>query len=139
MPDNLSKEIRSRNMSNIRSKNSKPEELVRKELHRLGFRYRKNVSSILGCPDIVLPKYKTVIFVNGCFWHMHTKCGHFHWPLSNEEYWRQKINRNVERDQLVYKELENKGWNIILVWECELKKKIFTDTVNRLVDNITRH
>ena len=86
MADNHSKEVRSMNMSHIRSKNTKPEEKVRKYLFSKGFRYRKNVRTLPGCPDIVLPKYKTVIFVNGCFWHKHD-CPRFVWPTSNEEYW----------------------------------------------------
>ena len=123
MADNHTKEIRSMNMSHIRSTNSKPEEIVRKYLFSKGFRYRKNVKKLPGCPDIVLPKYRTVIFVNGCFWHKHD-CSRFVWPSSNEEYWRPKILRNVERDQLSRQELEAMGWKVIVVWECELKKKV---------------
>lgn len=122
MADKHSKEVRSMNMSHIRSTNSKPEEKVRKYLFSKGFRYRKNVRSLPGCPDIVLPKYHTVIFVNGCFWHKHD-CPRFHWPSSNVEYWSPKITRNVERDIQNTKLLENMGWNVIVVWECELKKK----------------
>ena len=111
------------NMSHIRSTNSKPEEIVRKYLFSKGFRYRKNVKKLPGCPDIVLPKYQTVIFVNGCFWHKHD-CPRFVWPSSNQDYWRPKILRNVERDQLSRQELEALGWKVIVVWECELKKKV---------------
>ena len=111
------------NMSHIRSTNSKPEEIVRKYLFSKGFRYRKNVKKLPGCPDIVLPKYQTVIFVNGCFWHKHD-CPRFVWPSSNQDYWRPKILRNVERDQLSRQELEALGWKVIEVWECELKKKV---------------
>lgn len=121
MADNHSKEIRSMNMSHIRSKNSKPEEKVRKGLFAKGFRYRKNVRKLPGCPDIVLAKYKTVIFVNGCFWHMHD-CGRFVWPASNQDYWRSKILRNVERDKANIALLKDMGWKVIVVWECELKK-----------------
>lgn len=123
MADNHSKEVRSKNMSHIRSTNSKPEEIVRKYLFSKGFRYRKNVRTLPGCPDIVLPKYKTVIFVNGCFWHKHN-CPRFVWPASNEDYWRLKIQRNVERDKRNIEELRSQGWNVITVWECELKKKV---------------
>lgn len=123
MADNHTKEIRSMNMSHIRSTNSKPEEIVRKYLFSKGFRYRKNVKKLPGCPDIVLPKYQTVIFVNGCFWHKHD-CPRFVWPSSNQDYWRPKILRNVERDQLRCQKLEALGWKVILVWECELKKKV---------------
>lgn len=122
MADNHTKEIRSMNMSHIRSTNSKPEEIVRKYLFSKGFRYRKNVKKLPGCPDIVLPKYRTAIFVNGCFWHKHD-CPRFVWPSSNQEYWRPKILRNVERDQLNSQKLEALGWKVIIVWECELKKK----------------
>lgn len=121
MADNLSKEVRSMNMSHIRSVNSRPEELVRKYLFSKGFRYRKNVRSLPGCPDIVLTKYRTVVFVNGCFWHKHD-CPRFVWPSSNEEYWHSKIQRNVERDKKSISELQALGWNVIIVWECELKK-----------------
>lgn len=123
MADNHTEEIRSMNMSHIRSTNSKPEEIVRKYLFSKGFRYRKNVKKLPGCPDIVLPKYQTVIFVNGCFWHKHD-CPRFVWPSSNQDYWRPKILRNVERDQLSRQELEALGWKVIVVWECELKKKV---------------
>lgn len=109
------------NMSHIRSVNSRPEELVRKYLFSKGFRYRKNVRILPGCPDIVLTKYRTVVFVNGCFWHKHD-CPRFVWPSSNEEYWHSKIQRNVERDKKNIAELHALGWNVIIVWECELKK-----------------
>lgn len=131
MADNHSKEVRSMNMSHIRSKNSKPEELVRKYLFSKGFRYRKNVKTLPGCPDIVLPKYKTVIFVNGCFWHKHD-CPRFVWPSSNEEYWRPKIMGNVERDKRNIAELQQLGWTVLTVWECELKKKVIDATLEQL-------
>ena len=120
MVDNHSKEIRSRNMSRIRSANTKPEEMVRKYLFSKGFRYRNNVRNLPGCPDIVLPKYKTVIFVNGCFWHKHD-CRRFVWPSSNADYWKAKINRNVERDLINTASLISLGWKVIVVWECEFK------------------
>ena len=119
------------NMSHIRSKNSKPEELVRKYLFLKGFRYRKNVKTLPGCPDIVLPKYKTVIFVNGCFWHKHD-CPRFVWPSTNEEYWRPKIMGNVERDKRNLAELQQLGWTVLTVWECELKKKVIDATLDQL-------
>lgn len=108
-------------MAHIRSTNSKPEEIVRKYLFSQGFRYRKNVHKLPGCPDIVLPKYRTVIFVNGCFWHKHN-CERFVWPSSNEEYWRSKIFGNVERDKRSISSLKEAGWKVIVVWECELTK-----------------
>ena len=132
MADNHSKEARSMNMSHIRSTNSKPEEIVRKYLFAEGFRYRKNVKKLPGCPDIVLPKYKTVIFVNGCFWHMHD-CPRFVWPSSNQDYWRPKILRNIERDNQSRKELETLGWKVITVWECELKKNVLNETLGKLI------
>ena len=131
MADNHSKEVRSMNMSHIRSKNSKPEELVRKYLFSKGFRYRKNVKMLPGCPDIVLPKYKTVIFVNGCFWHKHD-CPRFVWPSSNEDYWRPKIMGNIERDKRNIAELQQLGWTVLTVWECELKKKVIDATLDQL-------
>ena len=121
MADNHSKEVRSVNMSHIRSINSQPEEIVRKYLFSQGFRYRKNLKKLPGCPDIVLPKYRTVVFVNGCFWHKHN-CSRFVWPSSNQDYWMPKILRNVERDRKNTEELEALEWNVITVWECELKK-----------------
>ena len=136
MADNHSKEVRSMNMSRIRSTNSKPEEIVRKYLFSKGFRYRKNVKKLPGCPDIVLSKYKTVIFVNGCFWHKHD-CPRFVWPSSNQEYWKPKILRNVERDKNNCRELSSKGWNVITIWECELKKKVFEGTMERVILQIT--
>ena len=131
MADNHTKEVRSRNMSHIRSKNTKPEEKVRKYLFSKGFRYRKNVRCLPGCPDIVLPKYRTVIFVNGCFWHRHN-CPRFAWPSSNEEYWIPKIERNVERDQHNSQLLTALGWNVLVVWECQLKTMVFEETVSQL-------
>lgn len=136
MADNHSKEVRSMNMSRIRSTNSKSEEIVRKYLFSKGFRYRKNVKKLPGCPDIVLPKYKTVIFVNGCFWHKHD-CPRFVWPSSNQEYWKPKILRNVERDKNNCGELSSMGWNVITIWECELKKKDFEGTMERVILQIT--
>lgn len=135
MADNLSKEVRSMNMSHIRSTNSKPEEKVRKYLFAHGFRYRKNVRSLPGCPDVVLPKYKTVIFVNGCFWHKHD-CGRFVYPKSNVEYWHKKINRNVERDVENTALLQKAGWKVLVIWECQLKKKVIDENLEKLVKQI---
>ncbi len=135
MADTFSPDERSFIMSRVQNKNTKPEELVRKYLFSQGFRYRKNVNSLPGRPDIVLPKYKTVIFVNGCFWHMHD-CGRFRWPESNSEYWKKKIYRNVERDAVNQEKLQERGWKVLTVWECQLKKKIFNDTMEHLVQSI---
>lgn len=131
MADNHSKEVRSMNMSHIRSTNSRPEEIVRKYLFSKGFRYRKNVRSLPGTPDIVLPKYKTIVFVNGCFWHKHD-CPRFVWPSSHQEYWRPKIQRNVERDKQNIAALHTLGWSVITVWECELKKNIRDERLKQL-------
>ena len=133
--DDLTKEQRHKNMSHIRSTNSKPEEQVRKYLFSKGLRYRKNVRSLPGCPDLVFPKYKAVVFVNGCFWHMHD-CSRFKWPSSNQEYWVPKLKRNVERDSIAYRKLEELGWHVYVVWECELKKKSFYATMENLIEQI---
>lgn len=130
------KETRSYNMSRIKGKDTKPEEIVRKYLFSQGFRYRKNDKRLPGKPDIVLPKYKTVIFVNGCFWHKHEGCNSFVWPKNNAEFWKEKIESNIVRDKKQYDELQNAGWHVIIVWECELKKKQRMDTLERLVDEI---
>ena len=135
MADNHTKEQRSYNMSKIRSTNSAPEEKVRKYLFSKGFRYRKNVRSLPGCPDIVLPKYKTVIFVNGCFWHKHD-CPRFVWPSSNKEYWEPKIRRNVERDKINIELLQKEGWRVLIGWECELKKKVIEERLARLCQEL---
>lgn len=138
MADNHSKSQRSYNMSRIRGTSTVPEEKVRKYLFSKGFRYRKNVRKLPGCPDIVLPKYRTVIFVNGCFWHKHS-CRRFVWPSSNQEYWHSKINGNVLRDEKNQRLLEEDGWNVVVVWECELKKRVFNDTMSKLVRCIQTH
>ena len=136
MADNHSKEIRSKNMSHIRSTNTKPEELVRKYLHARGLRYRKNDKRYPGHPDIVLPKYKTCVFVNGCFWHQHTGCRYAVLPASNQEYWLPKLKRNVERDAANAAQLQAEGWRVITVWECELKKPVRTNTLEKLYATI---
>ncbi len=136
MGDNHTPKVRSYNMSHIRSKDTKPEILVRKYLFAKGFRYRKNVKELPGCPDIVLSKYNTVIFVQGCFWHMHD-CGRFHWPTTNQEYWERKIYRNVERDEINKEQLQTLGWKVLTVWECELKTKCIEDSMNRIILEMT--
>ncbi len=128
---------RSYNMSQIRGKNTKPEELVRKYLFSKGFRYRKNDARLPGKPDIVLPKYKTVIFVNGCFWHAHEGCKYFVWPKNNSEFWREKISGNVKRDNRNNKELKDNGWRVITIWECELKSPKRQETLDTLVTAIS--
>lgn len=135
MADNHTKKQRSMNMSHIRSTNSKPEETVRKYLFSQGLRYRKNVRKLPGCPDIVLKKYRTVIFVNGCFWHHHD-CGRFVWPSTNEEYWHKKIDRNVERDKEDQQALEELGWQVLVIWECQLKRKNALTNLQNLYEKI---
>ncbi len=132
-----SKEVRSYNMSRIRSKNTKPEEIVRKFLFSKGFRYRKNDKRYSGCPDIVLPKHRTMIFINGCFWHCHEGCTDFVIPKSNQDYWIPKLEKNRKRDVENYFALKRAGWNVIIVWECELKKEEREKTLVDLMDRIT--
>ncbi len=122
-------------MSHIHSSNTKPEEKVRKYLFANGFRYRKNVRKLPGTPDIVLPKYRTVVFINGCFWHKHD-CPRFVWPKDNADYWRPKIEGNVLRDKKNYDMLQQMGWHVITVWECKLKKDAFQTTMNQLIAQI---
>ena len=126
------KETRSYNMSQIKGKNTKPEETVRKYLFSNGFRYRKNVKKLPGCPDIVLPKYKTVIFVNGCFWHGHDGCKYFVWPKSNPDFWKEKIEANIARDKQKTETLMSQGWKVIVVWECELKPAVRGNRLKKL-------
>lgn len=137
--DNHTKEVRSYNMSRIRSVNSKPEEIVRKYLFSKGLRFRKNVKELPGKPDIVLPKYNTVVFVNGCFWHGHHGCRYFVMPKSNTDYWSKKIAHNIERDRFVSTKLEELGWNVITIWECELKKAKRENALEYLYYNILRN
>ncbi len=136
MSDVHSPDVRSYNMSRIHGKDTEPEEIVRKFLLSKGFRYRKNDSRLPGKPDIVLPKYKTVIFVNGCFWHVHEGCKDFFWPKNNAEFWKEKLRKNVERDRRNYALLEQQGWHVILVWQCELKRSSLQDRMNRLVEEL---
>ena len=133
MADVHTPEIRKYNMSRIKGKNTKPEEIVRKYLHAQGFRYRKNVEDLPGKPDIVLAKYKTVVFVNGCFWHHHNGCSFFKWPENNAEFWRRKISGNEIRDLKNYKKLESLGWNVLVVWECDVKRKRLEEVLDGLL------
>jgi len=122
--DHLSSEKRSWNMSRIRSKDTGPEMRVRSALHRAGYRFRLHVKDLPGKPDIVLPKYKTVIFVHGCFWHRHKGCSNATMPSTNQEFWKEKFKRNVDRDKREQAELKKLGWNVIVVWECEVEKTV---------------
>ncbi len=133
------KKTRSYNMSRIKGKNTKPEEIVRKYLFSKGFRYRKNDKRLPGTPDIVLPKYKTVIFVNGCFWHGHKDCRYFVVPKTNTDFWLNKINTNIERDKCKQETLKELGWNVIVVWECELKSQTKETTLETLKAQILKY
>ena len=126
-------EQRSRNMSAIKSKNTKPEIAVRKLLHSMGYRFRLHRKDLPGSPDIVLPKYKTVIFVHGCFWHRHENCKYASNPKTRQEFWEAKFRENINRDKLNQENLSSNGWKIIIVWECEIKDKDFD--LNRLFKN----
>ena len=120
MVDTLTPTQRSERMSRIRSTNTKPEVALRKALHRLGFRFRLHRHHLAGKPDIVLPKYRTAIFVHGCFWHRHGECKIATTPKSNTQFWVDKFNRNIARDKINQAQLEDSGWNVIVVWECNL-------------------
>ncbi|URN83920.1 very short patch repair endonuclease [Acetobacterium wieringae] len=132
--DTKSKEDRSLNMSKIHSKDTKPEMIVRKYLFSKGYRYRLNQKNLPGKPDIVMKKYNTIIFINGCFWHMHENCKYAKIPLSNIEYWEEKLRRNSERDKKNIELLQEQGWNVYIIWECELKKEKQSETLNKLVE-----
>ena len=137
MTDVHSKEKRSFNMSRIRAKDTKPEIVVRKYLHARGFRYRLHVKQLPGKPDIVLPRYKTVIFIHGCFWHGHAGCAVFKMPKSNTEFWENKISGNIMRDETAAKLLAGSGYKVLTIWECELsgveKRKL---SLQRLAEEI---
>jgi DNA mismatch endonuclease (patch repair protein) len=134
--DRHTKEQRSFNMSKIRSVNTTPEILLRKKLFAKGFRYRLNVKTLPGKPDIVLKKYKTIIFVNGCFWHGHNNCKYYVIPKTRTDFWISKINRNIERDIINNEKLITAGWKVITVWECKLKKDKLEDTLEKLIECI---
>lgn len=123
-------------MSKIPSKNTKPEIVLRKALFAKGYRYRINYKKLPGKPDIVLSKYKTVIFVNGCFWHSHINCKDAHLPKTNTEFWKNKIDQNIERDTKNIQQLSDLGWNIITVWECEIKKKNMDILLNSIITRL---
>ncbi|MTU30704.1 very short patch repair endonuclease [Parabacteroides merdae] len=139
MADVHSKQVRSYNMSMIRSKNTKPEMIVRKYLFSSGFRYRVNVQDIKGKPDIVFTKYRIVIFINGCFWHGHPNCKIFVLPKTNTEWWKNKIEATRKRDEENLRILKAEGWHIITIWECQLKKKNRLKTLQWLSFQISRY
>ncbi len=123
-------------MSKISGKETKPEVLVRKYLFAQGFRYRKNVKDLPGKPDIVLPKYKTVVFVNGCFWHGHKNCKRSTLPTSNTQFWKEKISKNILRDSENVQKLMNMGYKVLTVWQCELTAKTREKRLNKLIKHI---
>lgn len=139
MADKISKEQRSWTMSRIRGRDTSIEVKVRKHLFRQGYRYRKNVRSLPAIPDIVLPKYKTVIFINGCFWHRHPFCRYATTPKTNTDFWLQKFDRNLANDKKHYEQLEAMGWNVIVIWQCELKKSCFETTMQRVMNELTEN
>ncbi|MDZ5435404.1 DNA mismatch endonuclease Vsr [Pseudomonas fluorescens] len=120
--DIVDKATRSRMMSGIRAKNTRPEMMIRKFLHAMGYRFRLHRRDLPGKPDIVLPKLMTCIFVHGCFWHRHPGCQYSSTPSTNIDFWAEKFRKNIDRDVRHQKELELKGWNVVVIWECELKK-----------------
>ena len=134
--DHLSPEKRSWNMSRIRSNKTKPEQLVASYLREHHMGYRRSVKDLPGKPDFVLTKYHAVIFVNGCFWHRHEGCKRATTPKTNTEYWNAKFQKNIERDKAAYQELQEKGWRVFVIWECELKKKVAEDRLSRLAEEI---
>ena len=131
--ENKISEVRSRNMSAIKSKNTKPEIIVRKLLHSMGYRFRLHKKDLPGSPDIVLPKYKTVIFVHGCFWHRHNNCKFATTPKTRTEFWENKFKENIERDIKNQNKLKNLGWKSRIIWECEIKDK---DAINQKLKDI---
>jgi DNA mismatch endonuclease (patch repair protein) len=135
MADVHSKETRSYNMSRIKSKDTKPELLVRKFLHKNGFRYRLHVKDMPGKPDIVLPKYKTVIFIHGCFWHGHEGCKKAALPQTRREWWETKINYNIKNDTNAESLLTASGWKVITIWQCNMSKSLIETTFNNLLEN----
>jgi DNA mismatch endonuclease, patch repair protein len=136
MADVHEPDTRSYNMSRIQAKDTKPEMILRKFLHANGFRYRLHVKDLPGKPDIVLPKYNTVIFVHGCFWHAHDRCQYFKLPDTRKDWWKEKLLGNKVRDEKQYQSLKGLGWNVSVVWECELKPEKKEKTLNRIVEEL---
>lgn len=136
MADVHSKETRSYNMSRIKSKNTKPEMLVRQFLHKNGFRYRLHVKNLPGKPDIVLPKYKTVIFIHGCFWHGHEGCKYYVVPKTRTKWWLDKIGNNHIKDITAQTKLLGLGWDVLTIWECSLKKPFEIGVLTQLLKRL---
>ena len=123
--DNLDKKKRSWNMSRIKSKNTKPEIIVKKYLYKNGVRYKSSNKKLIGNPDLIIKKYKLVLFVHGCFWHAHQNCKEFRYPKSNVDFWKKKIDKNIQRDKEVLKTLDKLSYDVYVIWECEINKKDF--------------
>jgi DNA mismatch endonuclease, patch repair protein len=134
--DRLSPTERSVLMAKVKSSGTKPEEMVRKVLFKEGFRYRKNVSHLPGKPDIVLPKYKAIVFVHGCFWHQHENCPESVLSQSRQEYWEPKLQRNAQRDHENAERLKQNGWRVFIVWECKLRPRLFQNTMSALIKDL---
>lgn len=132
MPEKISPETRSRMMAGIRGRDTKPELMIRRHLHRQGLRYRLFARDLPGRPDIVLPRWKVVVFAHGCFWHRHENCSFFRLPKTRPEFWAAKIQRNVERDTAAIEQLREAGWRVAVIWECALRKDP-DRTLDRLV------
>jgi DNA mismatch endonuclease (patch repair protein) len=137
MADVHTTEQRSFNMSRIKGKDTKPEMLVRKFLHAQGFRYKLHDKTLPGKPDLVLPKYKTVIFIHGCFWHGHDNCKYYKIPQTRTEWWTEKINKNIANDVKAMKLLKKEGWKIITIWECKFKPAILEQALTALVKKLS--
>jgi DNA mismatch endonuclease, patch repair protein len=137
MADVHNKKTRSYNMSQIKATNTKPELLVRKFLHAQGYRYKLHDKTLPGKPDLVLPKYNTIIFINGCFWHGHNKCKYYKVPQTRTDWWLQKINTNKANDAKAVKALKKMGWKVIVIWECRLKKAKLHNTLSSVLHKLT--
>jgi len=127
MADVFTREERSRVMATVKSADTTPERKVRSIVHRLGYRFRLHRRDLPGNPDIVLPRHRKVIFVNGCFWHQHPRCSAADRPASNTEYWNKKLNRNIQRDRKNLRALRKAGWHPLVIWECQLKNEVRTE------------
>jgi DNA mismatch endonuclease, patch repair protein len=134
MVDSLAPAIRSKLMARIRAKDTAPEMMVRSALHKRGLRFRVHDAKLPGRPDLVFSRRKTVVFVHGCFWHAHERCGARRVPASNRAYWGPKLQRNVDRDRRVVRDLRRLGWRVVIVWECQLTSECATKTLNRVAE-----
>lgn len=119
-------------MAGIKAKDTRPEMIVRKALHRLGLRYRLHIRTLPGKPDLVFSKYRVALFVHGCFWHQHQECRFAYTPKTNREFWASKFDLNQKRDHLVFKQLHDLGWRVLIIWECQIKTQSFDDLVKEI-------